>query len=118
MRQLSGLALGVLLAMAAGDARATLMSVSNEALPQGSNLATCLQRGAQAIAAMGMQPLNPTSAASWGQRDGGRIFSVYCMPDRNAAVVIGAGPDGQEVGPDVTNLAAAFRNTGATRPLK
>ncbi|WP_424813293.1 hypothetical protein [Roseococcus sp. YIM B11640] len=94
----------------AGAAGATGMSVNHVPLQPGTTIASCLQRAAIAIASTGLRPLNTTATAAWGEREGGRIFSIYCLPDNNVAIFIGAGNSSREVSPDVTSLMNAFRD--------
>lgn len=106
--------LGLLLggAMMPSSAQATGMFLSQAQLPPGTPMATCLQRAAMAIASMGMRPLTSSASAAWGARDGGRVFSIYCLPANNVVTVVGAGNTTAEVSADVTALAAAFRSVG------
>lgn len=94
----------------AGPALATGVVVNHETLPPGTPIQTCLQRAALAIASVGLRPLNTTRSAAWGEREGGRIFTIYCVPTNNVAVFVGAGNASSEVGPDVTALMSAFRS--------
>nr|WP_314074408.1 hypothetical protein [uncultured Roseococcus sp.] len=106
-------AAGVLSAtLAAGPALATGTVVNHLRLPQGTTIATCLQRAAVAIAASGLHPLNTTQSAAWGQRDGGRIYTIYCIPVNGVAIFVGAGNTSGEVSADVTAMMNAFRSGG------
>nr|WP_314074739.1 hypothetical protein [uncultured Roseococcus sp.] len=95
-----------------GPALATGTVVNHLRLPQGTTIATCLQRAAVAIAASGLRPLNTTQSAAWGQRDGGRIYTIYCIPANGVAIFVGAGNTSGEVSSDVTAMMNAFRSGG------
>lgn len=97
---------------AAGPAFATGAVVNHVPLPAGTQMSQCLQRGAMAIASVGLRPLNTTQSAAWGEREGGRIYSIYCLPNNNVAVIVGAGNASADVSPDVTALMNAFRGGG------
>jgi hypothetical protein len=110
--KLAGAALLAGATLAAGPALATGAVVNHETIPPGTSMDACLQRAAQAIASVGLRPLNTTRSAAWGEREGGRIFTIYCLPPNNVAIFVGAGNTSADVGPDVTALMNAFR-TGA-----
>jgi len=98
-----------------GPALATGAVVNHVALSPGTSIDVCLQRAALAIASVGMRPLNTTRSAAWGEREGGRIFTVYCLPQNNVAIFVGAGNASADIAPDVTALMNAFRSGGAPR---
>jgi hypothetical protein len=110
--KLAGVALLAATTLAAGPALATGAVVNHETMPPGTSIEVCLQRAALAIASVGLRPLNTTRSAAWGEREGGRIFTIYCLPQNNVAIFVGAGNASADVGPDVTALMNAFR-TGA-----
>lgn len=118
MREMRNMILGLALgaALMPGAAFATGISINHERLPPGTPMATCLQRAAVAIASVGLRPLNTTPSAAWGEREGGRVYTIYCMPANDVVAVVGAGNTSAEVSPDVTALATAFRSGGAPRP--
>jgi hypothetical protein len=99
--------------VAAGPALATGAVVNHETMPPGTSIEACLQRAALAIASVGLRPLNTTRSAAWGEREGGRIFTIYCLPQNNVAIFVGAGNASADVSPDITALMTAFR-TGAS----
>ncbi len=107
--KLAGAALLAATIFAAGPALATGVVVNHESVPPGTPIGVCLQRAAMAIASVGMRPLNTTASAAWGEREGGRIFTIYCLPQNDIAVFVGAGNASADVSPDVTALMNAFR---------
>lgn len=111
--KLAGVALLAGAIMAAGPALATGAVVNHETIPPGTPMNVCLQRAALAIASVGLRPLNTTQSAAWGEREGGRIFTIYCVPNNNVAIFVGAGNASADVGPDVTALMNAFRSGAA-----
>lgn len=110
--RLAGTALLAAMTLAAGPALATGAVVNHESIPPGTPINVCLQRAALAIASVGLRPLNTTQSAAWGEREGGRIFTIYCIPASNVAVFVGAGNASADVSPDVTALMNAFRTGG------
>lgn len=100
-------------ALGAGPALATGAVVNHESMPPGTPINVCLQRAAMAIASVGMRPLNTTQSAAWGEREGGRIYTIYCIPAGNVAVFVGAGNASADVSPDITALMSAFRTGGS-----
>lgn len=111
--KLAGAALLAATTLAAGPALATGAVVNHESIPPGTPINVCLQRAAMAIASVGLRPLNTTQSAAWGEREGGRIFTIYCLPNNNVAVFVGAGNSSADVSPDVTALMNAFRTGGS-----
>ncbi|WP_421992445.1 hypothetical protein [Roseococcus sp.] len=99
--------------LASGPALATGAVVNHVLLPQGATMEACLQRAAMAIATVGLSPLNTTRSAAWGQRDGGRIYTIYCMAAQGAAVFVAAGNTSADVSSDLTALMQAFRSNGS-----
>lgn len=91
---------------------ATGVSINHESLPPGTTIGACLARANRAIAAVGLQTLNSTNAAAFGEREGGRLYAIYCMPQHNVVTFVGAGENSQDVSPDVTALMSAFRAMG------
>lgn len=117
--KLAGAALLAAATLAAGPALATGAVVNHESIPPGTPINVCLQRAALAIASVGLRPLNTTQSAAWGEREGGRIFTIYCLPNNNVAVFVGAGNSSADVSPDVTALMNAFRSgSGGGAPRK
>ncbi|TCH98046.1 hypothetical protein EJV46_12635 [Roseococcus sp. SYP-B2431] len=115
------LAAGTLAAttLAARPALAVGAVVNHVALPPGTSIEACLQRGALAIASVGLRPLNTTRSAAWGEREGGRIYTIYCLPQNSVAIFVGAGNASADVSPDVTALMTAFRSgSGGGAPRK
>jgi hypothetical protein len=98
----------------AGQAAATGISMNNEALQPGTTLGVCMARAAAAIGQAGIRPLNPTTSAAWGELDGGRIFTIYCLPQNNVAIVVGAGNRFEDVQNEVNRLRDAFRGGTGT----
>ena len=96
--------------MAAAPAHAVGVVVNHVPIRPGTQINACLQRAAMAIASVGLRPLNTTQSAAWGERDGGRIYTIYCLPNSNVAVIVGASNASADVGPDVTALMNAFRS--------
>ena len=112
--RLAGAAFLMSTTLAAGPALATGAAVNHLPLSQGTTIDNCLQRAAMAIASVGLSPLSTTRAAAWGQRAGGRIYTIYCLPTNGVAVFVGAGNTTSDVGPDVTALMNAFRTNGSS----
>lgn len=110
--KMAGMALLAAASLAAGPAWATGAVVNHESIPPGTPIGTCLQRAAMAIASVGLRPLNTTQSAAWGEREGGRIYTIYCIPAGNVAVFVGAGNASADVSPDITALMSAFRQGG------
>ncbi|WP_160121134.1 hypothetical protein [Rhodovarius lipocyclicus] len=108
-----------LAAALSSGAGATGISVNNEQLQAGTTLGVCMARAAAAIGQAGIRPLNPTSSAAWGELDGGRIFTIYCIPQNNVAIIVGAGNRYEDVDAHVTTLRNAFRGgTSGGAPVK
>lgn len=99
--------------LATWPALATGAVVNHQRLPRGTTMATCLQRAAMAIAAVGLRPLSTTQSAAWGQREGGRIYTIYCLAANGVAVFVGAGNTSNDVSSDVTAMMNAFRSGGS-----
>lgn len=94
------------------------ISVGHELLPQGTTLATCLARAQQAIQQIGLRPLSTTPDAAWGENlASNELYTIYCVPARGIAVLIGASERSQQVDPTVSRLRQAFL-TGAAGPAR
>ncbi len=93
------------------------LAINHEALPAGSTVQACVDRGRQAIGAAGLRVLNNTATAAWGEGStapGGpadTLYSVYCTPDGRYAFFVGGAERADQVNPTVTAIMAAFRAT-------
>lgn len=118
MRRFHAAALAIGLFGLAPAAHAITTIANHELLPNGTTAEQCLARAEAAISGAGLQPLSPTRTARWGQNASGtEIYTIYCVPDRASAVVVGA--TAGESGPVdsmVTQLRELFRSGGGARP--
>ena len=120
MRRIPGITLALALFSMAGTARAISIISNHELLPEGTTLQQCLFRAQGAIAAAGLNALEPTNTAAWGQNAAGdELYSIYCVPDRASAVFMGSTErNADAVDTMVTRLREAFRSGGRARPVK
>lgn len=95
------------------------LAINHEVLPPGSTVQTCVERGRQAIGAAGLQVLNNTATAAWGEGSSVRggpadtLYSVYCTPDGRYAFFVGGAERADQVNATVTAIMTAFRNTAS-----
>lgn len=120
MRRLPAITLTLGLLAMAGTAQAMTTITNHEFLPEGTTLEQCLARGREAIGAAGLRVLESTRTAAWGQNaSGSEIYTIYCVPDRAVAVVIGStAGEGDPVDAMVTRLRELIRSGGARRGVK
>lgn len=120
MRRIPAITLALVLAGLAGGAEAMTTITNHEFLPEGTTLRQCVARAQAAIEGAGLRTLEPTNTAAWGQNAAGdELYTIYCVPDRAAAVVIGTtAGDADPVDAMVTRLRELFRNGGRSRPVK
>lgn len=113
MRRLPALAVLLATLAVAGHPRAAGISMGHEYLPPGMNLAQCLGRAQQAIVAVGLRLMTTTRDAAWGENAAqDQLYSIYCIPDRGVAMVVGAADDSADVDPVVGRLRQAFGGGG------
>jgi hypothetical protein len=97
-------------------AGATGMSINHVNMPQGTTVQACVARAAQAVAQVGLTPLNNLASSAWGEStatDGSStLYAVYCLPS-GTAVIIGAANRSEFVDSTVTALRDALINRAA-----
>jgi hypothetical protein len=110
-------------AMAPLAGQAAGLAVNHEALPPGTTVQACVERGRQAIGASGLRQLSNTATAAWGEgfsTPGGpadTLYSVYCTPDGRYAFFVGGAERADQVNPVVTNIMNNFRATAPRAPV-
>ena len=95
--------------MTAMGAGAASLSMNEVVLADGTDLATCKQIGAAAIANVGLQPAGDSPASVFGQGADGLIAAIYCLPDRGIAMIGIAGASSEATRPVLAALLAAMQ---------
>lgn len=97
----------------AGGAGAAGLSINHVPLPSGTNLASCLQRGGNALQQAGLRAMNNTPAAAWAENaTADQIYTVYCVMETGTMVVAGSGPTGDSVRGTVAAITRNLRSGG------
>lgn len=114
MTRIPAIALALGLFGTAGAAQAMTTITNHELLPNGTTLEQCLARANAAMNGAGLRPLSPTRTAAWGQnQSGSEIYTIYCVPERAVAVIIGSTAGaGDPVDAMVTRLRELVRTGG------
>jgi hypothetical protein len=88
MKKFVGLAAFTALSLTAGTASAVSTSINYIDLAPGTDLQSCLQQGDAALTATGLSLLSRTSSAAWAEsHQADALFMVYCITERQIAVV-------------------------------
>ncbi|MEM7443302.1 MAG: hypothetical protein AAF414_08255 [Pseudomonadota bacterium] len=114
MRKFIGLATLAICGLTAGSAGAVSTSINYIDLLPGTDLQACLSEAETAMSSIGLSVMPRTASAAWAdstQRD--RLFTIYCIPDRQIAVVVGSDADSDatdSVGNELDLLVDRFIN--------
>lgn len=88
MKKVLGLAAFAAFSLTAASAGAVSTSINYIDLAPGTDLQSCLDQGDAALAASGLTSLSRTSSAAWAEsRQADALFMVYCITDRQIAVI-------------------------------